>query len=97
MIAGCGTAEDEYLPDAPLEKVSISHVEDPREFNQNFFLVIKEQEELEEIEEVLTSAEREEGTPDMPEPDYDMEVTQEDGEQLEYSLWLEEDSGSLVH
>lgn len=97
FLVGCRSSSDGEISNAEISKVSISNSNEIGNINTDFFMVYEDEEVLEVFQDIFRSAVKQEGIVDISEPDFDLEVTYEEGNKGEYHLWLgEKDQNSTL-
>ena len=97
VLVGCQSSIDDEISSDEISKVSISNSNNIGNINTDFFMVYEDEEVLEVFQDIFRNAVKQEGIVDISEPNFDLEVTYEEGNKGEYHLWLgEKDQNSTL-
>ncbi|WP_058308184.1 hypothetical protein [Gracilibacillus massiliensis] len=93
LLIGCHSKEaSSFELKGEIVKISISESKGFYEINPNFFIELKDDYAIEIITKAITTAEKQAGSVDMAEPEYDMRVFYDHGKKHDFHLWIEEET-----
>lgn len=90
MILILSSCSNNDLLNGELSNVSVSESNGFSEVNSNFIHEFDDQDSIEVFEKAISTAVQQEGVVDMPEPEFDLEVTYTKGNKQGFHLWLGE-------
>jgi len=90
FLLGCQSNAESALEHQNISRVGISESTGFGKVNPEFFEIYQDEERLLLFTDPLKNASKEEGIVDMIAPQYDLDVSYEDGANLEFHLWVGE-------